>query len=138
MAATASNTELPALLVVIMTSLGPDWRHDQLCRCYGVPDLLPVPKPILRMGPNFQRFSRHCLASFNVTVCALLLFTSSLVRILLRSVPTERDVANRHSVCRSHTHTHKREHNTLSYLSVTHRLIAVHFVVTSANSRHAI
>jgi len=28
-----------------MTSLGPDWRHDKLCRCYGVPDLLPVPSP---------------------------------------------------------------------------------------------
>ena len=28
-----------------MTSLGPDWRHDKLCRCYGVPDLLQVPSP---------------------------------------------------------------------------------------------
>jgi len=28
-----------------MTSLGPDWRHDKLCRCCGVPDLMPVPSP---------------------------------------------------------------------------------------------
>ena len=32
-----------AWLVVIMVSLGSDWHHDKLCRCYGVPDLLQVP-----------------------------------------------------------------------------------------------
>jgi hypothetical protein len=30
MVATASNTELPGTAVIIMTSLGPDWRHDKL------------------------------------------------------------------------------------------------------------
>ena len=67
----------------IMTSLGPDWRHDKLCRCYGVPDLLPVPSPSSLGCVLTAKGSADTVWVCNVTVCAWLLSLWSWVRSLL-------------------------------------------------------
>ena len=125
MAATASNTELPGTAVVIMTSLGPDWRHDKLCRCYGVPDLLQVPSPSsCGWVLNRYRFSRHCFG-FNVTVCAPLLFTRSWVRSLLLLTP-ERCSRWQHGTALNYRYSESRSyHAQHSTAHFTH--FVIHF-----------
>jgi len=93
-----------------MSSLGPDWRHDQLCQCCGVPDLLPVP----------SRWVLTAKGSADVTVCAPLLFTWSLVRIVLRSVSADSVTARFCTQARCPSVTHTTEHNTLFIPPVCH------------------
>jgi len=70
-----------------MTSLGPDWRHDKPCRCYGLPDLLRVPIPSSCGRFLTAKGLADTVWVCNVTVCAWLLSFWSWVRSLLL-VPT--------------------------------------------------
>lgn len=90
--------------------------------CVGdvLPDLLPVPSPSCGRVLT-AKGSADSLAFLHVTVW-------SLVRGVLWSVSTDSDTGTL-SVC----HT---QHNTSANMSVTHSPIAVHFVVTPANSRY--
>ena len=67
-----------------MTSLGPDWCHDNLVSVLWHTWFAASAQPILPwMGHSCQRFSQQCFG-FHVTVCMHLLFTRSWTRNLLQ------------------------------------------------------
>jgi hypothetical protein len=65
-----------------MCSLGSHWLHDNLCRCYGVPDLLRVPSTSSCGRVPKAKGSSYTVLVCKVTVWSPLFFTWSLLRIL--------------------------------------------------------
>jgi len=116
-----------ARLVIIMTSLGPDWHHDKLVsvlwRTWFDASTQPI---LLRMGPQSLKVQPTLLVC-NVTVCALLLFTWSWVLRLPWWTPTLLlGCCNRRQ---NSTTLHYKHLESRSY----HTHITTHFITNTQN-----